>query len=110
MRIFSAVKTIEKQIKSKCLSCEGEVITYLLENGPSRPREIIENCIHSPVSIFSKLKILSESGVIVRQYDNRERQVIYYIHQNALDALFDHIGDWGMHIGPIEQTAGMESQ
>jgi hypothetical protein len=60
--------------------------------------------------MFAKLRILSESGIIRKQAVDKEREVLYFIDPNVLGGIFDNAGDWGMHLDPIEQTSGMESQ
>lgn len=98
MRLFSAIKVIETQFKFKFMSCEGEIVSFLLENGPSRPREIISNCRYSQVSIFSKLKDLSESGWIKKESFKHSRQSLYSLDHNLLDKLYESIGDWDLRI------------
>lgn len=109
MRIFSAIKVIENQTKLRCMSCEGEIVSFLLENGPSRPREIIANCKHSPVSVFSKLKDLKEMGLVKKENDGFRRQSTYYLEANLLDSLYEQIGDWDLIVDGISEIMDVET-
>jgi len=106
MRLFSAIKLIETQFKFKCMSCEGEIVSFLLENGPSRPREIISNCNYSQVSIFSKLKDLTEGGWIKKESSTHSRQSLYSLDHNLLDKLYGDIGDLDLQIESLVKNIG----
>ena len=108
MRIFSAIRIIENQTKLKCMSCEGEIVSFLLENGPSGPREIIANCKHSPASVFSKLKDLKEMGIIKKENDEIRRQSPYNLEKIFLDSLYEQIGDWDLIVDGISEIMEAE--
>jgi len=77
MNIFSLMKGIEQKTKARCLSSEGEIITYLYEYGPSRPFEIVNASTHSGVNVFSKLSDLCKIGVLVRFKKHERARPIY---------------------------------
>ena len=65
MKLYTLFKVIEKNLNSRCLSCEGEIIAYLHERGPSRAVEIIIASRHSDVNVFKKLKELKQIGALI---------------------------------------------
>ena len=77
MNIFSLMKGIEQKTKARCLSSEGEIITYLYEYGPSRPFEIVNASTHSGVNVFSKLSDLCKIGVLERAKKHERARPIY---------------------------------
>lgn len=77
MNIFSAMKSVEVIAKSKCLSCEGEIITFLFENGPSRSGQIVKSSRHSHVHVYNKLRDLSNQGVLDRSYFDNIGHFVY---------------------------------
>ena len=87
MKIYSIIRTLENRSKCKLLSCEGEILIFLIENGPSRPKEIIENCRHSNVAIFSKLNDLCLSGVLKKTSFESSNIINYSINQEYLERL-----------------------
>lgn len=93
MKIFSAVKILEKCVRLKCMTCEGEIISFLLENGPSRPRDIILNSKYSAVSVFSKLNDLRDMGFIVKDNSTNPKKSHYNLSNNLLDNIYGDIVD-----------------
>lgn len=75
--MFSLIRSLEDVAKTKIMNCDGEIITFLLENGPSRPSEIISNSRHSHVQVFNKLKELLASGLLDR-FDGSESKLRLY--------------------------------
>jgi len=89
MKIYSMIRTLENRSKCKLLSCEGEILTFLLENGPCRPKEIIENCRHSNVAIYSKLNDLCRSGVLKKTSFEFSNIIKYSINNEYLERLYN---------------------
>ena len=88
MKIYSLIKILEKKSKCKILSCEGEILTFLLENGPSRPKEIIEHSRHTNVAIFSKLNDLCHSGVLEKKSFDASNIINYSINHKYLEKMY----------------------
>lgn len=110
MKIFSAIKVLENHAKLKCMSCEGEIVYFLLENGPSRPKQMIEHSRHSPVSIFNKLNDLQEMGIIQKQQDRMQRQTTYYLEQNLLTFIYDNVHGWELDTENMRAIFGDEER
>ena len=89
MKVYSLIRILENKSKCKILSCEGEILTFLLENGPSRPKEIIENCRHTNVAIFTKLNDLCCSGVLKKTSFEFSNITNYSIRQEYLEILYN---------------------
>lgn len=62
--IYRNMLDIESANNIRMLTCEGALIMFIAENGPSRPRDILLNVKYSSVSTFSKLTRLSDLGII----------------------------------------------
>lgn len=90
MKLFSAIKSVERICKSKCLSCEGEIITFLFENGPSRSGQIVKYSRHSHVQVYNKIKYLSDQGVIARSFGNGSGVNLYTLNPNIIE-IFENI-------------------
>ena len=89
MQIYSLIRIIENKSKCRLLTCEGEILTFLVEHGPSRPKEIIENCRHTNVAIFSKLNDLCRSGVLEKTSFQPSNITNYSINNEYLQRLYD---------------------
>lgn len=86
--IFSLMRSFEEGYKDKLLSCEGEIFTYIIENGPSRPKEIIENSRYSSVSVFLKLNQLCSSGRIIKVSQKQTKTTLYKINDSELERIY----------------------
>lgn len=64
MNILSSLRNLEKYSKTRCLTCDGEILIYLHYNGPCRPSEIVKNSKHSHVHVYNKIRQLLQTGVI----------------------------------------------
>jgi hypothetical protein len=89
MKIFTHIKVVQSLTKSRMLTCEGEIIAYLIENGPSRPRDIVKNSSHSQVSVFNKLKEMSEAGILEKDAVPSIKSANYAINQSIMSRIFD---------------------
>lgn len=78
--MFSLIRSLEYITKTKFMNCDGEIITFLFENGPSRPCEIISYSRHSHVQVFNKLKELTASGLLDRLGENDSRSRLYKLN------------------------------
>jgi hypothetical protein len=61
--IYRNILDMESANNIRMLTCEGALIMFIAENGPSRPRDILLNVKYSSVSTFSKLTRLSDLGI-----------------------------------------------
>jgi predicted transcriptional regulator len=89
MKTFTQIKFVQSLSKFRLLTCEGEIIAYLIENGPSRPRDILRNTRHSQVSVFNKLKQMSESGIIEKDTKDTSKASHYRICHAVMNKILD---------------------
>jgi predicted transcriptional regulator len=61
------------------LTCEGEIIAHLMENGPSRAKDIVDNVRHSRVSVSKKLKEMNTIGLIEKRASESRKATLYAI-------------------------------
>lgn len=88
MRIFSAIRILENRSSYKFLSCKGEIITFLFENGPSRPKEIIENCRHTNVAVFVSLDDLCKCGILEKNTVKSSNITYYFFTNDYLERVY----------------------
>lgn len=81
MKIFSIIRSLEDVTKTKVLNCDGEIITFLFEKGPSRPSEIISYSRHSSVQVFNKLKEMTAFGIIDKLHEHDGRNRFYKLNE-----------------------------
>jgi predicted transcriptional regulator len=84
MKLFSALKSIERHVKLRCLSCEGEIITFLLENGPSRPNRIVSCSRYSNIYVYNKLKDLIDNGIVEKIKIQESARYLYKVNDDIL--------------------------
>lgn len=87
MNLFSALKSVEKHVKLRCLSCEGEIITFLLENGPSRANKIVNHSRYSNVHVYNKLRYLTEIGIVQKVKHKNQVRYLYMIDEKINENL-----------------------
>ena len=76
---FNKLKSAEKKVNIRLLSCEGEIINFLLTNGPSNPKKIVDSSSYSNVHIYNKLKDLVAFGVVEKLPTGTNSRYLYRI-------------------------------
>jgi predicted transcriptional regulator len=85
MKAMSSIKMIESLAKTRILTCEGEIFSYLVEFGPSRPKDIIKNVSRSQVSVFNKLNEMHESGTLLKEQSLGGNYFTYRINDTVMN-------------------------
>lgn len=96
MKLFTKIKSIEGESKTRILSCDGEIITFLFENGPARPSQIVLKSRHSHVQVFNKLKELNAIGLVDKLTNSAGRETFYALNNKMLQILQIAIYDKSM--------------
>ena len=86
--LLFAIRSLERQIGSRLLTCEGEIILFLIENGPSRSRDILNNVNCSQVSVFNKLKEF-KSAHHVNKINLNNNIHEYEISSNLMNSIYE---------------------
>lgn len=79
MFLLDQLKSVERGINMRFLSCEGEIISFLLKNGPSKPKEIVDASNYSNVHVYNKLKNLVALGVVEKLSNGSNCRYVYKI-------------------------------
>jgi hypothetical protein len=89
MKALSALKIIQPLVKSRLLTCEGEIISFLIDNGPSRPRNILYSSSYSHVAVFNKLKDMTNDGILKRKNNHPSKMSIYELSDDLMCHILD---------------------
>ena len=87
MPFLNYIRTVESTTSTKLLTCEFEIIIFLLENPNSPPGKMISSINYSNTTFYSTLKKLLTAGIVTCSNSARDgRSNLYNVAERFLEA------------------------